>query len=395
MSHAPMTERLIALLDQDPALRAMLEHSIALAAEANPDPVTNPSQTLESYLAYLDHAATALPWSISPWVEGHYSMLYDQIDQSLGYFYFILDQPLPELEGTHPYNNTLQYTEPIRSWLIDFTREYGLFLDTPESWCDEYLARAQADPGYHLLDGTYEDASRWHTFNEFFSRHLAHPGIRPIARPDDDRVVVCPADSLPQGVWDIDLDSMVVSDDPIVIKSGALRNVDTLLGPSRFRGLFDGGKMTHTFLDVHDYHRFHFPVGGVIREVAHIPGDVAAGGITIWDEKAHRYRLIQRDTSWQALEVRALVVVETERHGLVALLPIGMSQVSSVMLEPEVMEGRRVRKGDPLGWFLFGGSDYVMLFQRQAGFRLTTPLSVDEDTYEHRFFGQEYGRLAG
>ena len=394
MSHAPMTVRLIELLDADPALRAMLEHSIALASQVNPDPVTNPAQTLDRFLAYLDHAATALPWAISPWVEERYSTLYDQIDQSLCYFYFVLDQPLPELERTHPYNNTLQYAEPIRSWLIDFTRAYGQFLDTPESWCDEYLARAQADPGYHLLDGTYEDPSRWHTFNEFFSRHLAYPEMRPIARPDDDRVVVCPADSTPQGVWDIDLDSMVVSDDPIVVKSGALRCVDTLLGPSRYRGIFDGGKMTHTFLDVHDYHRFHFPVGGVVREVLHIPGDVAAGGITIWDKKAGRYRLIQRDTSWQALEVRALVMVETERHGMVALIPIGMSQVSSVMIEPEVVEGARVRKGDPLGWFLFGGSDYVMLFQRHAGFRLTTPKDDDSPDYEHRLFGQEYGRLA-
>lgn len=394
MSHAPMTERLIGLLDQDPALRALLEHSIELASQANPDPVTNPAQTLDRFLAYLDRAATALPWQIAPWVEERYSTLYDQIDQSLIYFYFVLDQPLPELEGTHPYNNTLQYMEPIRSWLIDFTHEYGLFLGTPASWCSEYLARAQADPDYHLLDGTYEDPSRWHTFNEFFSRRLAHHRVRPIAQPADERIVVCPCDSTPQGVWDIDLDSFVVSDDPIVVKSGELRNVDTLLGPSRFRGLFDGGKMTHTFLDVHDYHRFHFPVGGVIREVTHIPGDMAAGGITIWDPKSGRYHLIQRDTSWQALEARALVVVETERHGLVALMPIGMSQVSSVMLEPEVIEGARVRKGDPLGWFLFGGSDYVMLFQRKAGFRLTTPHAVEEDGYAHRLFGQEYGRLA-
>ena len=133
MSHAPMTVRLIELLDADPALRAMLEHSIALASQVNPDPVTNPAQTLDRFLAYLDHAATALPWAISPWVEERYSTLYDQIDQSLCYFYFVLDQPLPELEDTHPYNNTLQYAESIRSWMIDFTRAYGLFLDTPES----------------------------------------------------------------------------------------------------------------------------------------------------------------------------------------------------------------------------------------------------------------------
>ena len=392
MPHAPMTEKLIALLDADSALLGMLEHSIALAKQANPDPVTNPVQTIAGFYTYLDHAATALPWNIAPWAETVYSSLYDQIDQSLCYFYFILDQPLPELDGTHPYFNSLQYTEPIRSWMIEFTRAYGMFLDTPASWNDEYLARAQADPEYHLMDGTYEDPSNWHTFNEFFSRYLASPEVRPIARPENDRVVICPADSTPQNVWNIDENSLVISDNPVIIKSGSLRSVDSLLGPSRFKGAFAGGRLSHTFLDVHDYHRYHFPVGGVIREVCKIPGDVAAGGFTIWDPEEHRYRLIQTDTAWQSLETRGLVVVETDNYGLVALLPIGMSQVSSVNFEPEVVEGSRVEKGDMLGYFLFGGSDYVMLFQKEAGFDLTTP-RIDRETFEHRLFGQEYGRF--
>jgi len=393
MSHAPITEQLIALLEADPELAALLEHSILLAAKANPDPVTNPVQTLDRFLSFLDHAATALPWQIAPWAEERYSKLYDQIDQSLAYLYYILDQPLPELEGTHPYNNTLQYAEPIRSWLIDFTRSYGCFLDTPASWCADYLARTCADPAFHLADGTYEDASKWRSFNGFFSRRLASPEVRPIAAPDDDRVVICPADSTPQDVWNIDEQSLVISDNPIVVKSGALRSVDSLLGPSRFKGCFAGGRITHTFLDVHDYHRYHFPVGGVVREVVLIPGDVAAGGRVVWDEGAGRYRIIQTDTSWQSLEARGLVMVETDAHGLVALLPVGMSQVSSVNFEPEVVEGARVEKGAALGYFLFGGSDYVMIFQKEAGFSLTTPPD-GSGGFEHRLFGQEYGRLA-
>ena len=392
MQHAPMTERLIEMLDANHEIALMLEKSIALAAQANPDPVTNPAQTVDRFLSYLDHTATALPWNIAPWAEDTYSSLYDQIDQSLCYFYFILDQPLPELEGTHPYFNSLQYVEPIRSWMIEFTRAYGMFLDTPASWNDEYLARAQADPEYHLMDGTYEDPSSWHTFNDFFSRHLASPDVRPIARPENDRVVICPADSTPQNVWNIDENSLVISDNPVIIKSGSLRSVDSLLGPSRFKGAFAGGRLSHTFLDVHDYHRYHFPVGGVIREVCKIPGDVAAGGFTIWDPEERRYRLIQTDTAWQSLETRGLVVVETDNYGLVALLPIGMSQVSSVNFEPEVVEGARVEKGDMLGYFLFGGSDYVMLFQKEAGFDLTTP-RIDRETFEHRLFGEEYGRF--
>lgn len=39
--------------------------------------------------------------------------------------------------------------------------------------------------------------------------------------------------------------------------------------------------MTHTFLDVYDYHRFHFPVSGTIKEVRMIEGDTALGALLL------------------------------------------------------------------------------------------------------------------
>lgn len=390
-THEPTTQALVTMLEANPTLLRLLKRSLAKAATINPDPVTNPAQDLASYLSYLDWAAKALPWQISPWMKS-YSSLYDQIDQGLAYFYFALDQPLEELEGITSYNNTLQYLEPLSSWLLDFTRRYGLFLDTPESWCDEYAARVRSDPAFRVDRGDYEPDENWHTFNEFFSRRHASDDKRPVAFPDDDSVVASPADSVPQGIWDIDRNNCVLSDHAIVIKSGVLRRIDTLLGPSKYRNAFAGGRLTHAFLNVHDYHRYHFPVSGVIREVLNIPGQVAAGGVTLWDAALQRYRLLGDDTSWQSIETRGLVVVETEAHGLVACLAVGMSQVSSVNFEPQVMVGTRVQKGDPLGYFLFGGSDFVMLFQEGADFRLTARTDGARG-WRHLFAREEYGRL--
>jgi len=48
------------------------------------------------------------------------------------------------------------------------------------------------------------------------------------------------------------------------------------------------------------------------------------------------------------------VLVSADRPK-VALMPIGMSSVSSVTFEPTLKEGLRVRKGDLMGHFLFGG----------------------------------------
>lgn len=45
-----------------------------------------------------------------------------------------------------------------------------------------------------------------------------------------------------------------------------------------------------------------------------------------------------------------------------AIVPVGMCQVSSVNFEDTVTVGAEVGKGDPLGYFLFGGSDIVMVF---------------------------------
>ena len=88
------------------------------------------------------------------------------------------------------------------------------------------------------------------------------------------------------------------------------------------------------------------------------------------------------------------MIVDTGAAGLVAILPVGMSQVSSVNFEPDVVPGIAVKKGDPLGYFLFGGSDIVMLFQPQAGFTLTAPKNPDDpESYTHLLMGQAYGKL--
>lgn len=392
----PMTKALMGILEENPEVRTLLEESIEKAREINPDKATNPAQTLEEYYDYIDWACTAMPWNISKNVaaEG----LYEKIDQSLNYFYFINDQPLTALEGEGLYNSSLQYAEPYRTWLIDFTRAWGEYLSTPESWNAEYYQLVYDDERFGLQTDWYEAAENWSTFNEFFSRHLSSAEVRPIASPEDNSVVSSPADSTPQGVWQVDENSMLVQKEGVAIKSREFNSISQLLGEdSAYGDAFASGVMTHTFLDVHDYHRYHFPVSGTIKEVAVIPGDDAVGGYVTWDEGTGSYLLNAETPGWQMIETRACVVVDTEEYGLVALLPIGMSQVSSVNLEESVKVGSQVKKGDALGWFLFGGSDFVMLFQKDAGFTLTAPAQRGEgesDSYDHLLMGQEYGKLS-
>lgn len=76
----------------------------------------NPAQTLEEYYDFIDWAAKAMPWTIIR--NTPYSSLDEQMYQDLTYFYFINDQPLPELKGKGYFRNSLQYHEPCRTRLI-------------------------------------------------------------------------------------------------------------------------------------------------------------------------------------------------------------------------------------------------------------------------------------
>ena len=64
VEHGKATKELITLLDNDPALKSMLESSIAKARAINPDRNTNPAQTLEEYYEFITWTETTMPWAM-------------------------------------------------------------------------------------------------------------------------------------------------------------------------------------------------------------------------------------------------------------------------------------------------------------------------------------------
>jgi len=277
--------------------------------------------------------------------------------------------------------------------MVKFIKSWGAYLSTPASWNHDYYQKALADGRFGLDKGWYEDPSKWTTFNQFFSRHLQSADQRPVAHPEDDSIVASPADAVPQGVWDIDAHSNLVDKAGTVIKSSVVYSIKELLGQgSAYQDAFTNGTLTHTFLDVHDYHRYHFPVAGTVKEVHIIAQDDAVGGIISWSPEKKKYLLDATVAGWQFIETRGVVIMQTEKYGLVALMPVGMSQVSSVNFETNVQVGTNFKKGDMLGFFLFGGSDFIMLFQKDAGFILTVP-GNPTDGYQHTLMGESYGTL--
>ena len=71
---------------------------------------------------------------------------------------------------------------------------------------------------------------------------------------------------------------------------------------------------------------------------------------------------------YQFLQARGLILIDNKDVGLVAVLPIGMAQVSLVVLR--VKKGDVVEKGQEISYFQFGGSDIVMVFQKDSKVKL-------------------------
>lgn len=387
IEHKPITNQLIQLLHNDPKLKKMLTESIDKARQVNPDKSTNPVQSLQEYYNYLDKYVGMLPGQ-----DLATASTYTRDDMLNGacYFYFLVDQPLDSLKNKNLYKNTLQYYPKFSKWLVQYAKKWGEFLDTPRSWNNQIYQKLYNSGEFNLQKGWYGKDNHWKTFNEWFARKLSDPKkTHPISQPRNDRVVISPADSVPRGVWPIDNQSRIKVKGGLTIKMARYYYVGDLLKPdSQYKKVFANGWLTHTFLNANDYHRYHYAVTGEVVETAKVTKNVALN--TFWSTKEKK--CIFSDTiGWQFSQTRGYVIVKTKKYGYVALIPMGMAQVSSVNFIKPILGYHK--KGDTLGFFQFGGSDFVMLFQHKSHFKITAP-KHSNGKYKHILMGQEYGRFS-
>lgn len=59
-----------------------------------------------------------------------------------------------------------------------------------------------------------------------------------------------------------------------------------------------------------------------------------------------------------------VIKADNPKIGKIAIVYIGMVEVSSCVATVKV--GDKVKKGDQLGYFMFGGSSHLLVFQKQA-----------------------------
>lgn len=329
-----------------PDLRDLLEQSLLQVAVANPHRETNPVRTVEQWCAYVERFARSMPWQVMD--IGEDASFFRRIDQNIGYFYFLLDQPLDALRDKGYIYPSLQYEPRFAEWLKEYNTAWGEWLSSSDSWNGGYYRLALSDPRFELNTDRYESPSNWHSWNDFFARKLNHQ------LPITNNQFISPCDG-------------VIAKEGLM-KTATITNWLDLLGDSPYRDAFAEGETTHIVLDVFDYHRFHMPCDGVVLECKTIQGIHAGGGVIIWDEEQGRYRYEQCGvTDFQMLETRGVLIVDTPAFGKIAIVPVGVQQVSSVQWTfaygQRPMTNDRLTQGTELGKFLFGGSDVVLFFE--------------------------------
>jgi len=292
---------------------------------------------LDGYFEYLRGAVRWIPRQDYP----------RETFNHLAKFYWLLDQPT---------GRKLQASEEFNRWMCDFAADWGAFLSTSASAAD--LATFEADPAYNTWQYV-KPPHGWATFNDFFARYIK-PGMRPVAGYRQDAIITSPADCTFKAKWPISNDSTVT------IKFTHTYSVLDLLEGSPYRDRFRGGLFAHSFLGPSDYHHFHSPVRGTVLESRAVVGRVFLG-VTI-NEHGEFEAPDRAANGYEFRQARGIIIFDSP-IGLVAVIPVGMAQVSSVNMT--AVEGSYVNKGDRFGYFMFGGSDIIVLFEKGSGVEWT------------------------
>ena len=301
-------------------------------------------KTIEEYYDYLDIYVRMVPnenkgthyaWTSDGTKNGYNQKVYDLLCQ----FYWLVDQKNDQ-------GKTLQSYPEFSDWLVSFATAWGTFLDTEDSLTKESLASFEADKMYnmHWYNG---NKKTWKTFNQFFYREFngADPKtglspLRPIADPDNNTTIVSPADCTFTACYPIDASGNVQAPDGTRLKhTHSIGTVDELLQYSEFSKDFYGGTFVHYFLNPFDYHRFHTPVKGKIVQIMAAVGKVylavnmtADGQFDAPDSSMDGYEFNQS---------RGIVIVDSQSEvGKVAILPIGMAQVSGEICTPNCKDSK-------------------------------------------------------
>jgi phosphatidylserine decarboxylase len=210
---------------------------------------------------------------------------------------------------------------------------YGYFQKTASS-------RAKIIPFIqaYSIDSSEFETDQFSSFNDFFIRKLTpasrpiDPGLHTLVMPADGRYLVYPK-----------FDRFFVKGQEFVL--------DSFLQDKGLEERYLHGSMAIARLCPVDYHRFHFPCSGIPSAPRLINGHLSSVNPIA----------LKKRISILSENKRVVTEIETEGFGRIAFVEIGATSVGTIQ---QTFSARlRVEKGQEKGYFEFGGSCLVLLFE--------------------------------
>ena len=191
---------------------------------------------------------------------------------------------------------------------------------------------------YHIKSDDFEK-TKYRCFNDFFIRKLKD-GARTLSNDD----IIAPCDGryfCHQNISNIE---------GFYIKGQKLSLAD-LIGNFNAANIFRKGSMIISRLAPVDYHRFHFPLDCTLTNISSVEGTLhSVSPLAL----RHRLRNLIENK-------KVLIELTSPTHGNVLMIAVGATNVGSIHITQEI--GKSYKKGDELGYFSFGGSMIITLFQ--------------------------------
>ncbi|MDR5884230.1 phosphatidylserine decarboxylase family protein [Caballeronia sp. LZ032] len=338
-----VVEELAAFIRDDPVVRMDFTRAILQAREAG---YTLGYSSVDEFIVLLDAMLTYAP----PFSES--SLIHCPVNA-------LLDWPMVMPSGCAlfrdpAFNSHLKKVLNVWSGFLSgpYSRTY-LTTASPNGWFSEQ-ADAKIGLDQFLCDPhkPYWGFSSW---NHFFTREFK-PGARPVARPDDNKVVISACEASPYNVQhDVQLqDSFWIKSQPY-----SLLEIFTAK-EAELAGRFVGGTVYQAYLSAFFYHRWHAPVSGTIKNAYLVDGAYYSNADSEGEDPSG---LNDSQGYITAVAARAVIVIDCDDPsiGEVACVFVGMAEVSSCVIE--ALPGQRVRKGEELGYFQYGGSTYCLIFR--------------------------------
>ena len=214
------------------------------------------------------------------------------------------------------------------------------------------------------IDMSTAQKQEFNSFNDFFTRKLKNN-----ARPVDtsSTVSVSPADGKILAYANI-------SSSDFIIK-GTRFDVFSFLNNARLAQNYHDGTLVIIRLAPCDYHRFHFPVSGNISPVTRIDGDYYSVNPLA----------LRKMTEIFCQNKREFTIISNPLFGDVVMAEVGATMVGSIV---QTYTGNFIKKGEEKGYFKFGGSTVVLLFEKNK-------IRIDEDLLINTLKGYETGIKKG